>query len=162
MSAVAARTQVEFHIYGTSEAEAADYLQPIRDAGARCIAWSSMPYDEYLDRVRSASVGLQPVCIDSDFSRGKSFGKILAYLAGDVPVVASRAVDHPYFFRSHDNGMLVDSDAEWVEAIVSILEDRSLRARLSKAAYADFEQRLTTEVFAAHLDRLFRKVMLPQ
>ncbi|MEY8842268.1 hypothetical protein AB9K41_24835, partial [Cribrihabitans sp. XS_ASV171] len=53
-----------------------------------------MSYDEFLASLRDVAVGLSPVHPDSDFSKGKSFGKILAYLDAKVPVICSEAVDH--------------------------------------------------------------------
>jgi len=157
MLGVAKRTQVEFWLFGTRESEAAEWLQPIRQAGARCVAVPRLPYAAYLDKVSEAAVGLQPICLENEFSRGKSFGKVLAYLQGQVAVVASRAVDHPLFFRHGENGYLADSDVEsWVDPIVTLLEQPELRARVARSGWQDFQARLTTEVFARLLDPILR------
>jgi hypothetical protein len=60
----------------------------------------------------SFAVGLHPVCTNHAFSLGKSFGKLLAYLAADVAIVTSNAVDHPLFFTDGVNGTLVGDDLE--------------------------------------------------
>lgn len=119
-----------------------------------------MPYDAYLDKVAQAAIGLQPVCLQNEFSRGRSFGKILAYLSGQVAVVASDAVEHPKFFRSGDNGYLATDDiGQWVEPVVRLCEDRALRRSVAMSGWRDFHERLTTEVFARLLDPILRNVI---
>jgi glycosyltransferase involved in cell wall biosynthesis len=153
---LAAATQFEFWLFGTNEAEAAGYLAPLRAAGAVCRALPPMDYDEYLRTTGACAVGLQPVCVENEFSRGKSFGKLLAYLAGQVAVVASAAVDHALFFRG-DNGCVVDDRVEsWVAAIRPLLADPAHRERVALAGHRDFCQRLTTDVHARLLDPILR------
>jgi glycosyltransferase involved in cell wall biosynthesis len=157
MIEVARRTRCIFWLFGTKEQEAHEWFEPIKAAGATCVAIPMLPYEDYLDKVAEAAVGLQPVMLANEFSRGRSFGKILAYLGGHVPVVASNAVDHPLFFRSGENGFLVEDDPEcWTTAIVRLLEEPELRTRVATAGWNDFNARLTTDVFARLLDPILR------
>ncbi|MFW5875166.1 MAG: glycosyltransferase family protein [Myxococcota bacterium] len=150
---LARRRPFMFWLFGTVPGPAADdYLAPIRAAGSKGVAVPPMPYPSYLRKVSEAAVGIQPVCTDNPFSRGKSFGKLLAYLAGEVAVVASDAVDHPLFFRHGDNGLLADGIDSWVEALDHLLTDAEDRARMARTAYRDFERTLTTEAFARNLE----------
>ena len=117
-----------------------------------------MPYEEYLAKVSEAAIGLMPVCTEHDFSRGKSFGKVLAYLAGQTAVVATAAVDHPLFFSSRENGILVDNSVDrWADAIVELLTDLPLRQFIGESGWNDFNRRLTTQVFAKMLDPILRE-----
>ncbi len=160
MVEVCRRTPCTFWLFGSEPAEADAWLQPIRDAGGECEAIPLMPYDAYLGKVAQAAVGLQPVCLQNEFSRGRSFGKILAYLSGQVAVVASDAVEHPKFFRSGQNGYLATDDiGQWVEPVVRLCEDRALRRSIALAGWRDFHERLTTEVFARRLDPILRNVI---
>jgi glycosyltransferase involved in cell wall biosynthesis len=155
---VARRTSVEFWMFGSSEERARDYFIPLREAGATCVAIPRMGYDAYLRKVGEAAVGLQPVCVQSEFSRGKSFGKVLAYLAGQVAVVAADEVDHPLFLRQGENGFLAGPDPEsWVTPIVRLLTDVELRQRIAVAGWNDFQARLITGVFARLLDPILRE-----
>lgn len=157
---VAQRTRAIFWLFGVDEAKAREWFAPIRAAGGTCEAVPRMPYEQYLERVAEAAIGLQPVCLDNEFSQGKSFGKVLAYLAGQVAVIASNNVDHPLFFRDGHNGRLVDNRAEeWSNAIVPLLEDRELRERTALAGWQDFQQRLTTDVFAKLMVGVFENVL---
>lgn len=157
MMEVCRRTPCTFWLFGTKAKDAEAYFAPIRALGGNCVALERMPYAAYLETVGALSVGLQPIALQSDFSRGKSFGKILAYLAGQVPVVASDAVDHPLFFRHGQNGYLVgDAVQEWADAIVPLLEQPELRQRIGTATWDDFHKTFTTEVFARRMDQILR------
>lgn len=158
MTFVCQQTPCEFWLFGTTENEAEDWFAPIRQAGGKCIAIPPLSYEEYLRKVSMAAIGLQPIAPESDFSQGKSFGKLLAYLSGQVAVVASRAVDHPIFFKDGSNGMLPQHDAAaWANAISQLLRDDSLRCRIANQGWEDFHSRLTTDVFSDLLDPILRR-----
>lgn len=160
MISVARRTQCIFWLFGTTEEQGREYLTPIRAAGARCEALARMPYQQYLDKVAESAVGLQPIAPQNDFSRGKSFGKILAYLAGQSVVAASDAVDHPLFFEHGQNGYLPKhSVSEWADCIVGMLENPSERERVALNGWKDFHARMTTDYFAQKLDTILRSAM---
>jgi hypothetical protein len=156
---LAERTPFEFWLFGTVPGPESDaYFAPARERGASCTALPPMPYADYLSKVAACAVGLQPVCTDNAFSRGKSFGKVLAYLAGEVAVVASDAVDHPLFFRHGETGMLVRTTDEWVDSIAELLTDPPRRQGMARAAHGDFRRKLTTQAFARRLDGVLRRV----
>lgn len=158
MVEVCRRTSCTFWLFGSNPSDARVWLEPIRQAGGDCVALPLMNYDDYMDKVAESAIGLQPVCLANEFSRGKSFGKVLAYLAGQVAVVASDAVDHPLFFRHGENGFLAGESVEdWVAPIVKLCEDATLRAEIALAGWQDFHTRLTTNVFAHRLDPILRE-----
>jgi hypothetical protein len=116
-----------------------------------------MGYDQYIERVSEAAVGLQPICVENKFSRGKSFGKVLAYLAGQVAVVATDAVDHPLFFTDKTIGILSENAVEsWATNIVSILRNPEVRAQIARKARQKFDCTMTTAYFAELLDPILR------
>jgi hypothetical protein len=155
----AARARFSFWLFGTTEAEARDWFAPLRRAGVDCAAISPLRYDGYLLKVAESAIGLQPVCTTTHpFSRGKSFGKVLAYLCGGVAVIASNDVDHPLFFDHRANGLLVDSQAEqWADGIVELVSDPALRCALAERGRADFLTRLTTPTFARLLTPILQR-----
>jgi len=158
MIRVAERMPFTFWLFGTRIDDGDEWLKPLRRAGASCTCIPMLDYESYLAKVAEAAVGVQPVCIDNEFSRGKSFGKVLAYLAGDVAVVASAVVDHPLFFEHNQDGMLVgDSPSDWVASIHALLADPALRGQMVARARAQFLQRLTMPAFARLLDPILRR-----
>ena len=146
---LAQRSKFSFRLYGVGPADRAsveEYLEPIRKAGVATEVFAPMPYEQFVRSLESASVGLHPVCMSNPFSRGRSFGKLLAYLVAGVSIVTSDVVDHPLFFRDGVTGMLVDDDVEkWTDRCERLLADPGLRGRMAEAARVDFEGRLTTE-----------------
>ena len=142
-------TYYQYGVWDEQREEADRFLEPIRKCGVPVRTFTTMRYRELVDSLRSVAVGLQPIALEAPFSRGKSFGKILAYLAADVAVVASDNSDHPLFFRDRANGILAPNEVDsWVEAIMSLLRDPPLRERLVAQARRDFLTRLTTPVAA--------------
>jgi hypothetical protein len=157
---IAQRTRAILWLFGTTEDEAREWFAPVRAAGGTCVAVPRMPYEQYLDKVAEAAVGLQPVCLESDFCRGKSFGKVLAYLNGRVANVVSNNVDHPLFFRNAENGYLVDNVVEdWVGPIVKLLEDKQHREEVAFAGHRDFERRFTYARFGERMISVFKLAM---
>ena len=112
-------------------------------------------YKDFLTSLEDAAVGLAPLCPETPFSRGKSFGKVLAYLDRGVPVVGSDACEHGAFFDT-DSGVITNNEAAWVTAIARLLEDAPRRAALAGCARSAFGRRLTAGAAAARLDRALR------
>ena len=121
-----------------------------------------LPYDEFIDSLRHVPVGLQPIAVESPFSRGKSFGKVLAYLAADVAVVASDALDHPLFFRHGENGLLARSLEDWIAHAARLLQDPEFRQSLCDRAWQDFSHNLSTESAAEKMKAVFETALRPR
>lgn len=166
---LAQQTKFDYWVYGVAphQRQAMEpHLAPIRSAGVTVRSFPFMPYGSFLRTLQEVAVGLQPVCSENPYSQGKSFGKVLAYVASGVPVVASDAVDHPLFFRDGVNGFLAgdgkDESAHiesWVTAVRQLLEDPARRQRIADAAYTDGVAQLSTESAALRVDGVLRSVL---
>ena len=156
---LARHTRFRFHIYGARDSQLMDnFLAPIRDSGIAVKTFPPLRYVPFVRSLEQAAIGLQPVCLDNPFSRGKSFGKVLGYLAAGVAVVASHAVDHPLFFRHGHNGMLARDLEEWVDCCRFLLDNPDARGRMVENAYADFRRRLTTRRAAELVNTVLSRV----
>ena len=136
-----------------------EWLAPVHHAGVNVIVRRRLNYDEFVQSLGNVTIGLQPICISHPFSRGKSFGKVLAYLAAGVPVIASREVDHELFFRNAENGLLASSESEWVAACKRLLEDRDEREKLARNAHEDLCARLTTRSATERIASVLEEVL---
>lgn len=162
MLSLSKRIQFEFWLFGSTPEGAGEWLAPLRRNGVTCRTIAPLPYQQYLDRVAEAAVGLQPVCTENEFSRGKSFGKVLAYLEGKVAVVASDAVDHALFFSSGENGMVVPNEPEqWAVAVHELLTDGAYRDRIATAGHEDYLARLTVEKSGELVAQFFNRLVGP-
>jgi hypothetical protein len=167
MIALAGRTAFTFRLYGATDpwgvrkiSWAQEYVSPIQAAGATVELIPLMQYPDFLASLESVAIGLQPVCPESEHSRGRSFGKILAYLSAGTAVVASRAADHPLFFRDGLNGLLVDNKSpDWTRACAGLLEDVSLRERVALGGRSDLGRRLVANTGARYLDVVLRRAI---
>jgi glycosyltransferase involved in cell wall biosynthesis len=152
-----------FRLYGRRSGNASSieqYLAPLEAAGIACDAFDWMSYSSFTDSLCDVAVGLQPTAAQNPYSQGKSFGKVLAYVAAGVAVVAADALDHPLFFRHEDNGMLAADDAgQWAVAIERLLHDPHLRRRLAQRAYADAASKLSAAAAAGSVDVVLRSAV---
>lgn len=154
------QAKFQFLLFGTSEERARGWLAPLRASGIGCSSVATLAYEQYLAKVSTAAVGLQPVCVENPFSKGKSFGKLLAYFVGQVPAIATDAVDHPLFFRNGENGFVLPNDEQlWADAIAMLINGPDLRDRIAGVAWHDFNEKLTTDVFVTSLDRILKSVI---
>src|SRR5262249_30744909 len=142
---LAAHHQFSFRLYGVHDRRRGEeYLAPLRQAGVKVDARPKERYPSFIASLGEVAIGLQPICASHAFSQGKSFGKVLAYLAADVAVIASDALDYPLFFRHGENGMLVRSVDDWVNACRFLLQNHADRSRMVAQARHDFLEQLTT------------------
>lgn len=157
---LAKRKNFEFWLYGVNSQQKGDeYLEPIRRAGISTRIFSFIPsYQKYLKTLERVAIGLHPVCLENPYSQGKSFGKILSYIAADVAVVTHNVLDHKKFFRHNQNGMLPNNVKEYVECLEQLLSNRSLRQQIVNNCYEDFLNQLSTPVAARQVDNILSSV----
>ena len=125
-------------------------LAPFRAAGIS-VEWTKKArYSDYIKSFDDVVLGLSPIATETPFSRGKSFGKVLAYLDRKVPVIASDAADHALFFTP-DTGVITNDPALWVSEADRLLRDHSARQAMVDAAHVAFRARLSIEAAAGQL-----------
>jgi hypothetical protein len=159
MRRVAARRPgVRLRLFGRRPGDDATILAPFAAAGV-AVEWLPMaPYPRFLRMLDDVAVGLSPICPETPFSRGKSFGKVLAYLDRGVPVVASDAADHGLFFTAA-SGVLSNDPAAWADAVLRLLDDADSRQAMADAGARAFRDRLSTEAAARQVDMALRRLL---
>lgn len=86
--------------------------------------------------IQQFDIGVLPHRRDGEWNKGKSSFKVLEYMACGVPVVSSSFGELPYIISDGVNGLLAETQEEWVEKLRSLLLDQSLRERLGRAGQA--------------------------
>ena len=156
----AREVDLEYWLFGVRDpAEGQSLTQHLAAAGVPVRMFPRMPFAEFSARLQEVAVGVQVLAADNPYAQGKSFGKILNYLAAGAVVVASDGADHPLFFQSWQNGVLATSVDDWVRAIVRLLQSPAERERIAGRALADYRERLTLHAIAARYDAVLRTVM---
>ncbi len=155
------RTDFEFWMTGCKNKEWANtFARPLLEAGVKLKQFGYFDqYTDYLDTIAQTPIGIHPVRLENDYAHGKSFGKILSYIATNTAVVTDTVPDHSDFFDHRTNGMLADTVDEYAQSISYLLDHPQERQAMVDRAYADFLEQLATPVAAKKLDSAIRKAI---
>ena len=158
----------------------AGYLQLIRPAlakftkasNSRIVLVGSGPIDlpgvefDVLDwaeetevaNVASFDVGVAPLH-DGPWERGKCGYKILQYMAGGLPVIASPVGVAKEMVEPGVSGFLAETTEDWIHALDNLQNDPGLRARMGAAGRARVESLYSTQSRLADLHRVLRQAV---
>ncbi len=89
-------------------------------------------------------IGVYPL-IKSDWALGKGGLKALQYMAAGIPAIATDFGTVRDFLTHEENGLLVDSNEEWVSAIKKIIENPDLRNNIIIKARSTVEKDYSVE-----------------
>ncbi len=117
------------------------------------LPWSGA--DE-VEHVRAFGAGIMPLSDDA-WSRGKSATKLLQYMACEVPAIASPVGANRDIVKDGVNGILADSRAGWIEALLSLARDRDLGAKLGREGRATVVAEYDVKVSAPKLAEVIRR-----
>ncbi len=146
---------VRLRLYDRLAGDDPAFANGFRDLGIPVEWRPRQPLRDYIRSFDDVSLGLAPLSTVTPFSRGKSFGKVLAYLDRRVPVIGSDAGEHGVFFRP-DTGVISNDPDRWVQAAADLLGDAEARHRVSNAAYEAFRTRLTVPAVTERIDEVLR------
>jgi glycosyltransferase involved in cell wall biosynthesis len=107
--------------------------------------------------LHSFDVGLAPAAPE-EWSRFKSFVKILVYMSVGVPVVASPVGSAPEVIQDGENGFLASSEDEWAEKLLTLVRDGELRRRMGIAARRTIERDHSLEGRIDEVVELFKRL----
>jgi glycosyltransferase involved in cell wall biosynthesis len=116
------------------------------------VPWSIEAEDGFL---ASLTLGLMPL-EDGPWERGKCSLKMLQYMAAGRPCVASPVGTNRDILTQAEIGLAAGSEAEWIEAISSILTDPLAAEQLGAAGRSLAHSRYSVEVLAPRLECLLR------
>lgn len=122
----------------------------IEGLAVRCLPWRAETETEDL---RTLDVGLMPLAND-EWSRGKCGMKALQYMALGIPPVVSPVGANAAIVRDGVNGFHANSEEEWIDRIVLLLEDEALRNSLGQEARKTVEESYSARVQAPRMARL--------
>ena len=131
---VARRAKLEFVLIGEGNSQAASsYMKALQRVGVTGRALGYLGYRSYIRELGNAAIGLNPSSQATSNGQGRSFGKVLGYIAARVAVVTANVADYPEFFRHESNSLLAgETDvATWAEHCLGLLGDTELRVRLT-------------------------------
>lgn len=111
-----------------------------------------LPWSEEIERTlsREIDVGIMPL-VDGPFERGKCGYKLVQYMAGGIPVVASPVGINQEIVEHLRNGYLAESTQEWLVALRSLRDDIELRAAMGQAGHQKAKKLYNLHVTAPRL-----------
>ena len=102
-------------------------------------------------------VGIMPL-VDGPFERGKCGYKLVQYMAGGLPVIASPVGINSEMVEPGRNGYLAISTEEWLQALRPLIHDNHLRFDMGRTGRQKAEQMYNLQVTAPKLLDLFLSV----
>ena len=141
---------VRLRLYDRRPEDDPAFLSAFEAAGIRTEWWPAQPLDAYLSSFDDVALGLAPLCAEAPFSRGKSVGKVLAYLDRHVPVIASDRGEHGRVFDAA-SGVVSNDPNIWVTRAAELLADPAARTAMAVAGFETFTKRLSDDAAAAQV-----------
>lgn len=106
--------------------------------------------------LQTFDIGLMPLP-DDPFTRGKGGYKLLQYMACGLPVVASPVEINREIVTPGETGFLAETDAEWIEFLGALIENKTLRNRLGDAGRTRVVAHYALEKSSEHLLALLQR-----
>ena len=123
---------------------------PFPDVPTKKLPWSE---EIELSIGQKFDVGIMPL-IDGPFERGKCGYKLVQYMAGGIPVIASPVGVNRQIVEPGINGYLAESTEDWLLALHDLMNNASKRAKMGQAGRQKAEQMYNLHVTAPKLMRL--------
>lgn len=94
---------------------------------------------------RGFDIGLAPL-VDSAFNRGKSNLRWLEYAGLNVPCVASKVGHFAETITQAEDGLLCESEQDWLDSIDFLISDENARRKMGKAANKKARKEFNTDL----------------
>ncbi len=149
---------VTLRLYDRQAGDDPAFLDMFRSDGLHVEWCPKMAYRDFLASLDDVAIGLAPLSPETPFSRGKSFGKVLAYLDRGVPVIGSEACEHPAFFTP-ETGVITNAAEFWVAAIGRLLTAPAARQSMADAGFEAFRSRLSVSAASERVSAVLFRVI---
>ena len=107
------------------------------------VKWS---LEKSIEETRKIRIGFAPA-FDDVLARYKQPLKILQYMSVGAPVISAPIGMVPYLISERETGFIAKTDEEWMEYICLLIENTSLRERMSNAARTCAVERFSYEAY---------------
>lgn len=106
------------------------------------IQWTK---EKEVEDLQGIDIGVYPL-VQDDWVLGKSGLKAIQYMAFGLPTVATNVGTTPRIIRQHENGWLVKTNEEWVDALEALVKNPDLRRKIGGAARMTILENYSTHV----------------
>lgn len=119
------------------------------------VRWTA---EREVEDLQAIDIGVYPLPLE-EWVTGKSGLKAIQYMAFGIPCVATEVGTTPMLIRDGENGLLVRTEDEWLNALERLLDDADLRRRLGQQARKDAVDKYSTRAVARDYRRVLASVM---
>ena len=127
----------------------------IEGVDVEAMIWKS---DTELEDLSHIDIGVMPLPNDA-WSKGKCGLKALQFMALGIPTICSPVGVNTEIIQDNENGLLADSEDEWVEKMGQLLKSVEMRDRLGKAGRQTVEEKYSATSQAPRVYDIFRSVL---
>jgi len=113
--------------------------------------------DRELDELRTFDIGIMPMP-DNKWTRGKCGFKALLYMSMAIPCVCSPVGANSEIITDGINGLLADTDDEWIKKLSQLIKDCNLRKKIGVAARRTVQERYSLKVNAPKFLEVIKRV----
>lgn len=110
-----------------------------------------------IEELYQLHIGIMPLFND-EWCRGKCGLKLLQYMAGGLPVVASPVGINSEIVEDGKNGFLAWDDEDWYKKLSMLCESQQLRDLLGKEARKTVEERYSLSIWGPRLADFYMKL----
>ncbi len=107
--------------------------------------------------ISACQVGVMPL-LDTRWERGKCGYKLIQYMGCGLPVVASNVGINSEIVVHGENGFLAENSQDWINALLQLLSDQTLRTRMGLKGREYVEKKYCTQKTGPRLVDLLRRV----
>jgi glycosyltransferase involved in cell wall biosynthesis/SAM-dependent methyltransferase/uncharacterized protein YbaR (Trm112 family) len=111
-----------------------------------------------LEDLSEIDIGMMPLP-DDNWSKGKCGLKALQFMALGIPTICSPVGVNTDIIQDNVNGLIADTDDEWVEKLQRLLKSPDLRERLGRAGRKTVEEKYSAVAQAPRVYELLRSVV---
>ena len=117
-----------------------NFQYELRGVDLEVIQWTK---EKEIEDLQVIDIGVYPLAQDG-WVLGKSGLKAIQYMALGLPTVATNVGTTPRIIQQHENGWVVKTDEEWVDALEALVKDADLRRKIGEAARATVLEKYST------------------
>jgi len=115
-------------------------------------------YETEVRELQAFDIGIMPMP-DDDWTRGKLGCKMLQYMAVGVPSVVSYTDTNAEIIKDRENGFLVRTEAEWINRLSTLIEDKGLRDTIGQAGRRTVEGACSIQKNGPRLIEIFESLL---
>ena len=131
------------------------------DFGLRDVDYTSQKWraETEVEDLRRLQIGLVPLPADNPWNPYKFIMKTAQYMSLGIVPVGTPMASNTEVIRHGENGLLAETDAQWVECVETLVFDADLRRSMSRQAARDAAEKYSLQANANKIIAAFRSAV---